>query len=87
MSSVESPSLASSDVTEKGTIDFGVKAVSLKTQDSSRLLQIRSIPTPAKSRQTSSYPPQHPTVVANAPQKPGNALLFSIRGHAHGLFN
>lgn len=82
MSSVES--LASPDVTEKGTIDFGVKAVSLKTQDSNRLLQIRSLPSPA--RQTSNYTTQHPTVLASATQKPGKNIRLILQPNLYDFF-
>lgn len=56
--------MSSSDVSEKGPIDFGVKAVSLKSQaEANRLLQsggpLRPLPSPSISRQSSGYQAQH----------------------------
>ncbi|KAL0273590.1 UNVERIFIED_CONTAM: hypothetical protein PYX00_006226 [Menopon gallinae] len=67
MSSIESASMPGTEVSEKSTVDFGTKAVSLKTQsDSGRLLQgssqIRNAPSQGNIRSTLGINTTHSAV-------------------------
>lgn len=80
MSSIESASMPGTEVSEKSAVDFGTKAVSLKTQsDSGRLLQgssqIRNAPSQGTIRSTLGTNTTHsavPVLSNISSQKTGN---------------